>query len=172
MSMGAASLPRFRRRRRVSAAWRQPLAVVGILLAATWIAIAVLAPAIAPHDPLAQNAPPSLHPGHGYWFGTDELGRDVLSRVLWGARLSIPLALLLVSLALLIGATLGAIAGYFGGLVDGLVMRATDLVFAFPAIILAMVVTAALGPSIRNAGPAPAIVSWPPHRRGRRGPTL
>jgi len=169
MSTGAASLPRFRRRPRLSAAWRQPLAIVGIVLAATWIAIAVLAPVIAPHDPIAQNAPPSLHPGHAYWFGTDELGRDVLSRVLWGARLSIPLALLLVSLALLIGATLGAIAGYFGGLVDGLVMRATDLVFAFPAIILAMVVTAALGPSIRNAVLALVIVSWPSYARVARG---
>lgn len=173
MSAGLAESPPFRRRRlRVSAAWRQPLAVVGLTLAVAWIVIAVFAPVIAPHDPLAQDAIPFLHPGHGYLFGTDELGRDVFSRVLWGARLSIPLALLLVGLAVLIGATLGAIAGYFGGIVDGLVMRSTDLVFAFPAIILAMVVTAALGPSIRNAVLALVVVSWPSYARVVRGLVL
>jgi peptide/nickel transport system permease protein len=173
MSVGPAPLPRFRfRRPRISAAWRQPLAIVGIVLAALWIAIAIFAPWLAPHDPLAQDAPPLLGPSGDYPFGTDELGRDVLSRVLWGARLSIPLALLLVGLALLIGATLGAIAGYFGGVVDGLVMRTVDLVFAFPAIILAMVVTAVLGPSLRNAVLALVVVSWPSYARVVRGLVL
>jgi ABC-type dipeptide/oligopeptide/nickel transport system permease subunit len=173
MSVGPAPLPRFRfRRPRISVAWRQPLAIVGIVLAALWIAIAIFAPWLAPHDPLAQDAPPLLSPNGDYPFGTDELGRDVLSRVLWGARLSIPLALLLVGLALLIGATLGAIAGYFGGVVDGLVMRTVDLVFAFPAIILAMVVTAVLGPSLRNAVLALVVVSWPSYARVVRGLVL
>lgn len=173
MSVGPAPLPRVRfRRPRISAAWRQPLAIIGIVLAALWIAIAVFAPWLAPHDPLAQDAPPLLAPSGDYPFGTDELGRDVLSRVLWGARLSIPLALLLVGLALLIGATLGAIAGYFGGVVDGLVMRTVDLVFAFPAIILAMVVTAVLGPSLRNAVLALVVVSWPSYARVVRGLVL
>jgi len=173
MSVGPAPLPRVRLRRpRISAAWRQPLAIVGIVLAALWIAIAVFAPWLAPHDPLAQDLPPLLGPSGDYPFGTDELGRDVLSRVLWGARLSIPLALLLVGLALLIGATLGAIAGYFGGFVDGVVMRTVDLVFAFPAIILAMVVTAVLGPSLRNAVLALVVVSWPSYARVVRGLVL
>ena len=173
MSVGPAPLPRVRfRRPRISAAWRQPLAIIGIVLAALWIAIAVFAPWLAPHDPLAQASPPLLGPSGDYPFGTDELGRDVLSRVLWGARLSIPLALLLVGLALLIGATLGAIAGYFGGLVDGVVMRTVDLVFAFPAIILAMVVTAVLGPSLRNAVLALVVVSWPSYARVVRGLVL
>jgi peptide/nickel transport system permease protein len=173
MSVGPAPLPRVRfRRPRISAAWRQPLAIVGIVLAALWIAIAIFAPWLAPHDPLAQDSPPLLGPSGDYPFGTDELGRDVLSRVLWGARLSIPLALLLVGLALLIGATLGAIAGYFGGLVDGVVMRTVDLVFAFPAIILAMVVTAVLGPSLRNAVLALVVVSWPSYARVVRGLVL
>jgi ABC-type dipeptide/oligopeptide/nickel transport system permease subunit len=173
MSVGPAPLPRVRfRRPRISAAWRQPLAIVGITLALLWVVIAVLAPLLAPHDPLAQNAAPLLSPRGDYLFGTDELGRDVLSRVLWGARLSIPLALLLVGLAVLIGATLGAIAGYFGGIVDGLVMRTVDLVFAFPAIILAMVVTAVLGPSIRNAVLALVVVSWPSYARVVRGLVL
>lgn len=167
------STPRFRLRRfRLSAAWRQPLAITGLVLAAAWIVVAVLAPLLAPHDPLAQNAAPLLAPSGDYLFGTDELGRDVLSRVIFGARLSIPLALLLVGLAVLIGATLGAVAGYFGGIVDGLVMRSADLVFAFPAIILAMVVTAVLGPSIRNAVLALVIVSWPSYARVVRGLVL
>lgn len=173
MSVGPAPLPRVGLRRpRISAAWRQPLAIVGVVLAVLWIAVAILAPLLAPHDPLAQDAPPLLGPSGDYLFGTDELGRDVLSRVIWGARLSIPLALLLVGLAVLIGATLGAIAGYFGGVVDGLVMRTVDLVFAFPAIILAMVVTAALGPSIRNAVLALVVVSWPSYARVVRGLVL
>ena len=132
-------------------AWRGPLAIVGIAIAAIWIVIAIAAPLLAPNDPLAQDfAAAARAPTWHHLFGTDELGRDVLSRVMYGARLSLPVALLLVGLALLIGGTLGALAGYFGGFVDGLIMRATDLVFAFPAIILAMVVTAALGPSLRT----------------------
>jgi peptide/nickel transport system permease protein len=150
-------------------AWRHPLAVAGLVIASAWILVAIFAPLIAPHDPLAQSAASFVSPGRAHLFGTDELGRDVFSRVLYGARLSIPLALLLVSLALLIGGTLGAIAGYFGGIVDGFVMRAADLVFAFPAIILAMVVTAALGPSVKNAVLALVVVSWPSYARVVRG---
>jgi ABC-type dipeptide/oligopeptide/nickel transport system permease subunit len=153
-------------------AWRHPLAIAGLLIAGTWIVVAIFAPLIAPDDPLAQSAASFVHPSAGHLFGTDELGRDVFSRVLFGARLSIPLALLLVSLALAIGGTLGALAGYLGGFVDSIVMRAADLVFAFPAIILAMVVTAALGPSVRNAVLALVIVSWPSYARVVRGLVL
>ncbi|MBA2475032.1 MAG: ABC transporter permease [Actinobacteria bacterium] len=168
-----APIARYRfRRPRIASAWRQPLAVIGIVLAATWIVVAILAPVLAPDDPLGQNAAPLTPPGSDHLFGTDELGRDVLSRVLFGARLSIPLALLLVGLALFVGATLGAIAGYFGGLIDSIVMRGADLVFAFPAIILAMVVTAVLGPSIRNAVLALVVVSWPAYARVVRGLVL
>jgi peptide/nickel transport system permease protein len=155
-----------------SAAWRHPLAIAGLVIAGAWIFIAIFAPWLAPHDPLAQNATSFVPPSWGHFFGTDELGRDVFSRVLYGARLSIPLALLLVTLALLIGGTLGAIAGYYGGIVDGFVMRSADLVFAFPAIILAMVVTAALGPTVRNAVLALVIVSWPSYARVVRGLVL
>jgi peptide/nickel transport system permease protein len=155
-----------------SAAWRHPLAIAGLVIAGAWIFIAIFAPWLAPHDPLAQSATSFVPPSWGHFFGTDELGRDVFSRVLYGARLSIPLALLLVTLALLIGGTLGAIAGYYGGIVDGFVMRSADLVFAFPAIILAMVVTAALGPTVRNAVLALVIVSWPSYARVVRGLVL
>jgi peptide/nickel transport system permease protein len=155
-----------------NAAWRHPLAIAGLVIAGAWIFIAIFAPWLAPHDPLAQSASTFVPPSWGHFFGTDELGRDVFSRVLYGARLSIPLALLLVTLALMIGGTLGAIAGYFGGIVDGFVMRSADLVFAFPAIILAMVVTAALGPTVRNAVLALVIVSWPSYARVVRGLVL
>jgi peptide/nickel transport system permease protein len=153
-------------------AWRHPLAIAGLVIAGAWIFVAIFAPWLAPHNPLTQSASTFLSPSWSHFFGTDELGRDVFSRVLYGARLSIPLALLLVCLALLIGGTLGAIAGYFGGIVDGFVMRAADLVFAFPAIILAMVVTAALGPTVRNAVLALVIVSWPSYARVVRGLVL
>jgi peptide/nickel transport system permease protein len=155
-----------------SAVWRQPLAVVGVSIALAWLLIAIFAPLVAPHDPLAQDFLPLQHPSHAHLFGTDELGRDVLSRVLYGARLSLPLALLLVSLSLGLGLVLGLLAGYFRGVVDGVIMRLTDLVFAFPAIILAMVVTASLGPSIRNAVLALVFVSWPTYARVVRGLVL
>ena len=151
-------------------AWARPLAIVGIAIAAVWVVIAIAAPLLAPDDPLATNVGPAhTGPTWHHLFGTDELGRDVLSRVMYGSRQSLPVALLLVGLALLIGGTLGALAGYFGGFVDGLIMRATDLVFAFPAIILAMVVTAALGPNLTNAVFALVIVSWPSYARVVRG---
>ena len=153
-------------------AWRQPLAIVGAVIAAAWVLIAIFAPLVAPYGPLDQDFTAFQGPSGAHPFGTDELGRDVLSRVVYGSRLSIPLALLLVVLSATIGATLGAIAGYFRGLADGIVMRITDLVFAFPAIILAMVVTAVLGRGIRNAVLAIVIVAWPSYARVVRGLVL
>lgn len=143
----------------------QPLAVIGATLVAAWLVVAVLAPYLAPHDPLAQSAEAFAAPSSEHLFGTDELGRDVFSRVLYGARISLPLGLLLVVLAAAIGGILGGLAGYFRGWTDGVVMRTTDLVFAFPAIILAMVVTAALGPGLTNAVLALVIVAWPSYAR-------
>jgi peptide/nickel transport system permease protein len=157
---------------RVRPVWRRPLAVAGAVIALMWLVVAVFAPLIAPYDPLAQTFTALQSPSLDHPFGTDELGRDVLSRVIYGARVSIPLALLLVSLAALIGGVLGAIAGYFRGIADGTVMRVTDLVFAFPAIILAMVVTAVLGRGLRNAVLAIVIVAWPAYARVVRGLVL
>lgn len=153
----------------LGSAWRQPLALVGMALAAAWILVVIFVPLVAPYDPLGQTSHLFTEPSAAHLFGTDELGRDVLSRVLWGSRLSIPLAVFLVVAALLIGGTLGGLAGYFGGWVDEVVMRATDLVFAFPTIILAMAVTAALGPSLRNAVLAVVVVFWPSYARVVRG---
>jgi peptide/nickel transport system permease protein len=161
-----------RRRRRALRLLSQPLAVVGLAIAIGWLLVAIFAPLIAPYDPLAQDFPLTQAPSREHLFGTDELGRDVLSRVIYGARLSLPLALLLVALATALGSVLGAVAGYFRSWVDPLVMRTTDLVFAFPAIILAMVVTASLGPNIRNAVLAIVIVAWPSYARVVRGLVL
>jgi len=163
------------RRRRAGAlrpAWRQPLALIGAAIAVAWMLAAIFAPLVAPYDPLAQQFPPFEAPSRAHLFGTDELGRDVFSRVIFGARISLPLALLLVTLATVIGGVLGAIAGYFRGLVDGTIMRATDLVFAFPAIILAMVVTAVLGRGLHNAVLAIVVVAWPGYARVVRGLVL
>ena len=157
---------------RVNPAWRQPLAIAGVVIIAIWLVVAILAPWLAPYDPLSQTLTPLQGPSGTAYFGTDELGRDVLSRVMYGARISLPLAILLVSLSLVIGTIAGVLAGYFRGWTDGTVMRLTDLVFAFPAIILALVVTAALGPGLRNAVLALVLVQWPAYARVVRGLVL
>jgi len=139
---------------------------------AGWALTALLAPLIAPASPIAQSFQQFLPPSASHLMGTDEVGRDVLSRVIYGARVSLPLSVLLVLLAMCIGSLLGALAGYVGGIVDGVVMRVADLVFAFPGIILAMAVAAALGASIRNAVLAVVVVSWPSYARVSRGLVL
>lgn len=149
--------------------WRQPLTVAGLIVLVAWLIIAIAAPLIAPYSPLSQKATPLLPPSAQHLFGTDDLGRDVLSRVIYGARVSLPLSLLLVSLSVVIGSTLGAVAGYFRGWVDGVLMRLCDLLFAFPPIVLAMVVTATIGPSITHAIIALVFISWPWYARIVRG---
>jgi len=164
---------RRRRALRIPAAWRRPAAVGGAVVLIAWVLVALVDPLLGLQDPLrrsidvALQAPTAAHP-----FGTDELGRDVLSRTLWGVRASLPLAVLLVAGSLVIGSLLGAIAGYLGGVVDEVIMRLADLVFAFPTIILAMVVAAALGPSLANAVLALLVVSWPNYARVMRALVL
>lgn len=167
--LGAAAV---RRRRWVPQAWRTPLGIVGAVIAVAWILVAILGPVLWPHDPLVQDQARLLPPGAGHWFGTDELGRDVFSRVLAGARVTIPLALLLVFMSLVVGGILGASAGFLGRWVDEGVMRITDLVMAFPTTILAMVVAASLGASLFNAVLAALVVSWPGYARVTRGLVL
>jgi peptide/nickel transport system permease protein len=163
---------RARGRGRMKPAWRQPLAVTGAVIAVAWVIIAIFAPYIAPHDPLAQTFPPAESPSSAHLFGTDELGRDVFSRVIYGSRISVPIALLLVALASVIGGVIGVLAGYFRGIVDGVSMRVVDLFFAFPAIILAMVVAAVLGRGLQNAALAIVVVAWPAYARVVRGLVL
>ena len=153
------------RRRRRRAALRRPLTVAGIVMAAMWAVLLVFGDLIAPFEPNAQDFERFQSPNGAHWFGTDGLGRDVLSRVILGARVTIPLALLLVILALAIGGVAGSVAGYFAGVADGVIMRIADLVFAFPPIILAMAVVASLGPGLRNAVLAVVIVAWPAYAR-------
>jgi ABC-type dipeptide/oligopeptide/nickel transport system permease subunit len=160
------------RARRVHPALRQPLARVGAAIVLAWVVIAIFAPLIAPANPLAQTFTPSLGPSWQHLFGTDELGRDVFSRVIYGARVTLPIGLILVTVSATIGASVGAVAGYFRGPLEGLLMRAADLVFAFPAIILAMVVTAVLGRGLENAALAIVVVAWPSYARVVRGLVL
>jgi len=153
--------------------WRSKAATTGTIILSLWLLAAVLAHVIAPYDPSAQDlmnrlqAPSSVH-----WFGTDELGRDIFSRVIYGARISIPLGIMVVSLSGLIGLTVGSIAGFVGGLVDELVMRVADAVLAFPSLVLAMAITAALGPSLNNAMLAIVAVLWPTYARVMRAQVL
>ena len=152
--------------------WRQPVVVIALLVAAAWLIVAIAAPLLAPFDPLQQSSDVYASPGGDHLFGTDALGRDVLSRVIYGARLSIPLALTIVLCALAFGGLLGLVAGYVRGIVGEGIMRLTDLFFAFPQIILAMAVAAAFGPSTLNAVVALVIVSWPIYARVIRGAVL
>lgn len=162
-------LRRFKRDRsgagKARAWWRQPTMMVGLAIAVIWLFVAIFGPLLAPHDPLAQDFAITAAPSGAHPFGTDELGRDILSRVIVAARNSLPLAVLLVIGAGGIGTALGVIAGYVGGWVDGIIMRLADLFSAFPAIVLAMVVTASLGPSTRNAVLALVTVTWPIYAR-------
>jgi len=138
----------------------------GVIIVAGWILIAIFAGIIAPADPIAQDMahrfePPSIN----YWCGTDELGRDILSRVLVGARLSLMAGLVATLLAGTIGTLWGGIAGYLGGRIDDVMMRFSEMVWAFPPLVLAMTITAALGPSLYNTLLAMVVVAWPSYAR-------
>lgn len=142
---------------------------LGITVCIMWIIVAVVSPWISPYNYLAQDltnrfqAPGSLH-----WFGTDSIGRDIFSRVLIGSRLSLLAGLVTIILASVAGMIYGGIAGYLGGLVDEVMMRVSEMVMAFPAIILAMTIAAALGPSLFNTLLAMVIIWWPNYARVMR----
>ena len=160
------------RRPRLPSSMRRPLSVIGLVIVAFWVFAMIAAPWITSGHPLDPTMAPLSPPGAGHWFGTDELGRDVYTRVIYGSRVSLPLAFILVVIAVVLGGIIGAIAGYFGGWMDSTLMRVVDIVFAFPAIVLAMVVTAVLGPSLQNAVLALALVTWPTYARVVRGLVL
>ena len=171
-----ATVPRpVRRRRRLLP--RQlsgsPLALLALAIVAGWIAAAILAPLLAPYPPLAQSIAGRLQPPSGaHWLGTDPLGRDILSRIVYGARLSIPVGVVAVALAVVLGTLIGGTAGVVGGAADEAIMRGTDLMLAFPTVILALVITAALGAGIRNAIIAIMVAWWPSYARLVRGLVL
>src|SRR5262245_26025976 len=152
---------------------RSPLAVTAAAVVAAWLALAAAAPALAPYEPLEQDIAGRLAPPTAsHWLGTDALGRDVASRILYGARISIPVGMGAVILAALLGTLVGALAGFVGGVADEATMRVTDLMLAFPTVILALVITAALGAGIRNAVIAIMIAWWPSYARLVRGLVL
>ncbi|WP_028923261.1 ABC transporter permease [Pseudonocardia acaciae] len=160
------------RRRRLPVPLRRPLALTGMVILAVWLVAMLGAPLLTQYTPDEPSTDLFAAPSGAHWFGTDELGRDVFTRVVFGARISLPLSALLVAFTVLAGGLIGAVAGYFGGWVDGVLMRVVDIVFAFPAIVLAMVVTAALGPGLHNAVLALALVTWPTYARVVRGLVL
>ena len=150
-----------------------PLALLGAAIVVGLILVAILAPVLSPYDPLAQSLddrlrPPSLqHP-----FGTDDFGRDVLSRIIHGSRISLRIGLISISIALTVGTTLGLVAGYRGGIADTLTMRLVDLMLAFPSILLAIFIVAIRGPGIDNVMIAVSIVMIPQYARLVRASVL
>ena len=152
---------------------RNPRMIVGGAIVLTWLFIAALAPWVAPYDPIKVNVTDSLlPPGATHWLGTDDLGRDVLSRVMWGSRISLSVGVISVSIGLFVGTSLGLAAGYLAGKFDLLIMRGIDALLAFPALILAIAITSALGPHIQNAMIAIGIVAIPAYARLTRGQVL
>ena len=170
------SLGRARSDRLSSAAYflrRNPRMIIGGLIVIAWLLAALFAPFVAPYDPIKVNVVDSLQPPNPqHWLGTDDLGRDVLSRVIWGSRVSLSVGLISVSIGLLVGTSVGLAAGYLGGKFDLFVMRGIDALLAFPALILAIGITSALGPQIQNAMIAIGIVAIPAYARLTRGQVL
>ncbi|WP_243696797.1 ABC transporter permease [Labedella endophytica] len=162
----------WRTRMRWPRAWRSPLGIVGSVIALAWVIVAFTASWWVPFEPNAQVLPRLQEPGIDTLLGTDGTGRDIFSRLMTGATVTIPLALMLVVAAMVIGTVVGAVAGYFGRWVDETLMRLTDLVMAFPTVILAMVIAASLGPSLFNAVIAAIVVSWPQYARVTRSLVL
>ena len=156
----------------LAAVVREPVALVGLVLVVSYLAVALLVSFLPLRDPLLPSAQRLAAPSVEFPFGTDALGRDLLSRVLYGARLSIEVAVLSVAIATAVGGTLGLVAGYLGGVADLVIGRVMDVFFAFPAILLALGIVAALGPDPRNVIIAIAVVYTPIFARVVRGPVL
>ncbi len=142
---------------------------MGVAVFAAWVFIAVTAGWIAPYDSLAQDLAQRFQgPNAAHWFGTDSIGRDILSRVLLGSRISLFAGIATIALSASFGIVYGGIAGYVGGIVDDMMMRVSEMVLAFPGIILAMTIAAALGPSLFNTLLAMVVIWWPNYARVMR----
>ena len=146
---------------------------VGLGMFMIVVILALLAPIIAPHDPIEQHIIDRLEgPSSEYWLGTDGFGRDIFSRIIWGARISLAIAIFSIAAAMVIGTIIGLLAGYIGGRFDVIVMQMMDVLLAFPGLILGLIVVAMLGPSITNLAVAIAITAVPPFARIARAPTI
>jgi peptide/nickel transport system permease protein len=160
-------------RRRFWRVLKQPTVAVGMIILLIFIVAAVFAPVLSPYDPIHQDVVHGLGPPSAVHFlGTDKLGRDIFSRMLYGARISLVVGAAVVILSSVVGGMFGLIAGFLGGWVDEALMRITDIFFAFPALILAMAIAGALGPNLRNALIAISAVTWPVYARLVRGQVL
>jgi peptide/nickel transport system permease protein len=163
---------------RAYVAWRgfarNRLALLGLAIVVALVLVAIFADVLAPYSPYIGDLRTTrlLEPSSAHWFGTDDQGRDIFSRVLVGSRITLTVVILVAVLAAPIGLLVGTVAGYAGGWVDAVLMRVTDVFLAFPRLILALAFVAALGPGITNAALAIAITSWPPYARIARAETL
>ncbi|MBP2856365.1 ABC transporter permease [Dickeya oryzae] len=152
---------------------RQHALRAGIVIVGLWLFIALFAPWLAPFDPITQDATSSLlSPGGAHLFGTDNFGRDIFSRVLWGAQVDLQICLLGVIFPFLLGTTLGALSGYLGGVVDAAIMRLIDIVLAFPFLVLMLAIIAILGPGLGSFYIAMAMVGWVSYARLVRAQVL
>ncbi len=150
-----------------------PLAMIGLVVALSLIALSLAAPLLATDDPGLQDLGNRLaRPSAAHWFGTDELGRDVYSRLLFGGRITLGMVVAVVLLVAPLGLAVGCVAGYAGGVWDRLLMRVTDVFLAFPRLILALAFVAALRPGVTSAIAAIALTAWPPYARLARAETL
>lgn len=149
------------------------LAAVGLVFIVVWTLLAIIAPAIAPYEP---NAPETIHkleaPSAAHLFGTDNFGRDIFSRVLYGARISIWSGLIAVGISFLVGVPLGGVAAYYGGVLGNVIMRFMDMLLAFPSLVLAMAIAASIGPGLSSAMVAVGIVGVPEFARLMFGQTI
>ncbi|ACC76560.1 ABC transporter permease [Paraburkholderia caribensis] len=158
--------------------WRRfatnPLNLFGLAVLTVLVIVAIAAPLILPHEPLRQVLTDRLLPpgSSSHWLGTDDLGRDILSRLIGGSRLTLGIGMLVVIIVVPIGLLIGTSAGYCGGFVDSVLMRITDVALAFPKIVLALAFAAAMGPGVINAVIAISLTAWPPYARLARAETL
>ncbi|WEK06682.1 MAG: ABC transporter permease [Candidatus Devosia phytovorans] len=157
----------------LTALMRNPLSLLGGIIIMALIITAAFAPWIAPYSPVGQNLGQRLLPPSGaHWMGTDELGRDIYSRVIYGSQITLTIVALVALISAPLGLLVGAVAGYFGGWVDRALMGVTDIFLSMPKLILALAFVAALGPGINNAIIAIAITSWPAYARIARAETM
>jgi peptide/nickel transport system permease protein len=157
---------------RARADWVSVPVIVGAVVLLFWVVVAITVQWWAPFDPLEVAGPRLQSPSLDHWMGTDDLGRDVFTRTMYGARSSVPIAMMVIVAAVLIGSLVGAVAGFMGKWVDAVLMRVVDVALAFPPILLAMVIAATLGPGLRNAFFAMIVVWWPIYARLLRGQVM
>lgn len=152
---------------------KNPLSASGVIIVGLLLVLAIAAPMIATHDPLQQDLAGVLAaPSWAHWFGTDEYGRDIFSRVVYGSRVTLYIIFLVTIIVGPIGLMVGTMSGYFGGWVDSTFMRITDIFISFPSLVLALAFVAALGPGLEHAVIAIALTAWPPVARLARAETL